>query len=71
MAVHLRQSMVITDNLLSCTAKKKKTSRAEINENKKVVSKGIYVLIQAGFFKEFIIITETAIALNWKLIKVP
>ena len=61
--------MVITDDLLSCTVKK--TSRAEINENKKVVSKGIYVLIQAGFFKEFIIITETAIALDWKLIKVP
>ena len=62
-------SMVITDDLLSCTVKK--TSRAEINENEKVVSKGIYVLIQAGFFKEFIIITETAIALDWKLIKVP
>ena len=61
--------MVITDDLLSCTVKK--TSRAEINENKKVVSKGIYVLIQAGFFKEFIIITETAIALDWKLITVP
>ena len=61
--------MVITDDLLSCTVKK--PSRAEINENEKVVSKGIYVLIQAGFFKEFIIITETAIALDWKLIKVP
>ena len=61
--------MVITDNLLSCTVKK--TSRAEINENKKVVSKGIYVLIQAGFVNEFINITEKAIALDWKLIKVP
>ena len=61
--------MVITDDLLSCTVKK--TSRAEINENKKVVSKGIYVLIQAGFVNEFINITEKAIALDWKLIKVP
>ena len=37
---------------------------------KKVVSNNEYVLIQAGIFKEFVIITENAIALEWKLIKV-
>ena len=48
--------MVITDDSFRCTVKN--PSRAEINENKKVVSKGIFVFKQAGIFKEFIIITE-------------
>ena len=40
------------------------------NENEKVVSDGSHMFHMAGTFKEFITITEKALALEWKLIKV-
>lgn len=63
--------MAIIDASFRSTVKRKEQLGQKINENEKIVSYHNKLLKQVFIFKEFITTIEKALAMEWKLCKVP